>query len=313
MKAVFCSLVWIALAATALAAAPAGDDDWDDDVPAPQIQQAQPMIMLTPEQFEQRVFGVQNGYALAMKQFESQVDLRIEAADRVCKLSDTQKYKLRLAGDCDLKQFKDHCDEMKQKFQNTPIPLNDANKLFAEIQPLQQEWSAGLLNDASLFAKVFHHLLSSDQFAQIRQEETQRQQERFRAKVKLAIATVENSIPLTEKQRESFENLLVAETKPPRISGRYDYYVIMVQASRLPEAKLKAIFDDAQMRALQQLFQQVGRIEQVLKQQGVLDEQAAAPAPAVQAGQLIINGGGGGFGGGGAVFNFNVAPVPAAR
>ena len=169
------------------------------------------------------------------------------------------------------------------------------------------------MNDASLFAKVFHHLLSSDQFAQIRQEETQRQQERFRAKVKLAIATVENSIPLTEKQRESFENLLVAETKPPRISGRYDYYVIMVQASRLPEAKLKAIFDDAQMRALQQLFQQVGRIEQVLKQQGVLDEQAAAPAPAVQAGQLIINGGGGGFGGGGAVFNFNVAPVPAAR
>ena len=271
-------LLCIVFIALGYAVAPAGDDFDDDDVVAPQIQQPQPMIVLTPEQFDQRVFGTQNGYAVAMKQFESQVDLRIEAADRVCKLTDTQKYKLRLAGDADLKEFKDRCDGLKQKFQNAQIPLNDANKIFADIQPLQQEWSTGLLGDTSLFAKVFHHLLSADQFTQLKEEEKQRVQVRYRAKIKLAIATVENSIPLTEKQRTSFEDLLANETKPPKISGRYDYYVIMVQASRLPEAKLKAIFDEAQMRALQQLFQQVGRIEQVLKQQGVLDDDGGGAA-----------------------------------
>jgi len=306
MKVVFGSLLCISLLALEYAAiAFAGDDFDDDDVAVPQVQQPQPMIVLTPEQFDQRVFGAQNGYAVAMKQFESQVDLRIEAADRVCKLTDTQKYKLRLAGDSDLKEFKDRCDSLKQRFQNAQIPLNDANKIFAEIQPLQQEWSTGLLGDASLFAKVFHHLLSSEQFTQLKQEETQRVQVRYRAKIKLAIATVENSIPLTEKQRESFEQLLATETKPPKISGRYDYYVIMVQASRLSDEKLKAIFDEPQMRALKQLFQQVGRIEQVLKQQGVLDDDAAAAPPGVPAAQIIVNGKGGNMGGGA----FNLAPI----
>jgi hypothetical protein len=276
VKAALALLLCSALVATALRAAPlANDDDFDDAPAAPQIQPPQPVIVLTPEQFDQRVFGTPNGYALAMKQFESQVDLRIEAADRVCKLSDTQRYKLRLAGDCDLKQFKNQCEQLKQKFQNTPVPLNDANKVFAEIQPLQQEWNNGLLGESSLFAKVFHHLLSSDQFEQLKQEETLRQKERFRAKIKLAIATVENSIPLTEQQRESFETLLVTETRPPRIFGRYDYYVIMVQAAKLPQEKLKAIFDEAQLRALNQLLQQVSQIEHVLKQQGVLDDNAA--------------------------------------
>ena len=40
-----------------------------------------------------------------------------------------------------------------------------------------------------------------------------------------------------------FVGLLVNDARPPRKSGQRDYWYLMLQAARLPEAKLKPIFD----------------------------------------------------------------------
>ena len=71
--------------------------------------------------------------------------------------------------------------------------------------------------------------------------------------------------------------MLLEETKPPRKFGhQYDYYVIMWQAAKLPEDKLKPLFDDVQWKVLNQQFAQMQGMEQWLKQFGVLSLEADA-------------------------------------
>lgn len=77
---------------------------------------------------------------------------------------------------------------------------------------------------------------------------------------------------MTVEQRQQLEKLLLAETKPPKKFGQLDVQVVLLQASNLPEAKLKNIFDDGQMKSLQQVFQQVKGMEPMFKQQEILPD-----------------------------------------
>jgi hypothetical protein len=61
---------------------------------------------------------------------------------------------------------------------------------------------------------------------------------------------------------------MVNETKPARKSGPYDYYIIVVQLGRLPEAKLKPLFDQSQWRVVSRMLTQYKGMEQWLKQSG---------------------------------------------
>jgi len=86
------------------------------------------------------------------------------------------------------------------------------------------------------------------------------------------LAALESNLPFTDEQRDGFEKLLITETKPPRKFSQFDVQVVLLQAANLPEAKLKNIFDDGQMKSLQQVFQQVKGMEGVLKQQDILPD-----------------------------------------
>jgi hypothetical protein len=228
--------------------------------------------VLTPEQFDQWVFNGVGNCDQAIRQLETQINMRIEAINRVCKLSDAQKQKLHLAASADIKRFRDKYDELKLKLQNTRHNQNDVNKIFTQIQPLQTEWNAGILGDKSVYNKVLHRTLDPEQSQHSEKEEAERDQYRYKSKVKLAVLTLETAMPLTEAQRDAFVKLLVQETHPPNTFGEYDYYVVMLQAAKIKPEKLTVIFDEPQMRALKQVFQQARGLEPVLKQQGVLTD-----------------------------------------
>ncbi len=257
-----------------LVGAPLLADDDDEAADAQQNGQNvnQPQFVLTPEQFDQWVFNGIGNCDQAMKQLETQINMRIEAINRVCKLSEAQKQKLHLAADSDIKRFRDKYDELKQKLQNTRHNQNDINKIFTQIQPLQLEWNAGILGDSSVYNKVLHRTLDPDQSNHSEKEEAERDAYRYQAKVKLAVMTVETSMPLTDKQREAFIKLLLEETHPPKTFGQYDFYVVMFQAAKIKPEKLSAIFDEPQMRGLKQAFQQAEGMQQILKQEGVLPD-----------------------------------------
>lgn len=76
--------------------------------------------------------------------------------------------------------------------------------------------------------------------------------------------------------------LLLQETGPPRQFGQYDFYVVMVQMARIPEDKLKPLFDATQWRTMQRQLDGMRGMEQWLSQTGVLDggpEVAGDPKP----------------------------------
>ncbi len=120
-------------------------------------------------------------------------------------------------------------------------------------------------------AKVLQRTLDPEQTAQLEQQETARRKFRYEAKVGLVVAALESGIPLRDEQRQKLLKVLLEETRPPRQFGQYDYYVVLYQAAKLDEGKLKPIFDDDQWRALTQLFAQIQGIEAHLKRTGVLD------------------------------------------
>jgi hypothetical protein len=254
--------------ATAAAAAP---DDDDDVVEAPAAV-AQPIFVLSAQQFDVWVFAQPGNSGQGIMLLESQLSLRIEAMDRKSKLTDAQKRKLQLAGMSDIKRFSDDYESLKQKLVNTQYSQNDVSKAYNEVQPLQQQWRTGVLGSDSLFSKVLRRTLDPEQSAEDERAEQERIRFQYRAKVQLAIGAIENSMPLTAAQRTDVEKLLLEETRPPKSFGQYDIYVVLIQTSKLPEKKLRAIFDEPQMRALQQMFQQNAQIEQVLRRQGLLND-----------------------------------------
>ncbi len=100
--------------------------------------------------------------------------------------------------------------------------------------------------------------------------------------------TLEQTLKLTANQRRRLEKLLIEETRAPKAFGSYDYYGLIFQAAKIPEDKLKPIFDDDQWQALTQQFQEVRGMKKLLNNGGFLPvDKAAADRPAAADGATL--------------------------
>jgi hypothetical protein len=230
------------------------------------------------EHFEQWVFQQDRNASGARKRLDSQLALQVEDIDRACKLTDEQKKKLQLMGRGDIKRFYDRYETVKQKFQLVKHDQEKVQEIFQDIRPLQMTLQTGMFHDDSLLYKSLHNTLTGEQVARYGAVARQRRAFRHRANVELTVTMLEQGMPLREAQRREFITLVMNETKPPRKSGQYDYYVIMFQLGRLPEGKLKPLFDNAQWKVVNRLFTQYKGMEPFLKQNGLWpdeDDEAA--------------------------------------
>jgi len=244
------------------------------EAPAPE----QPQFIYSDENFNQWVFGVNRNPQAARSRLDSLLTVRMEDADRACTLTDAQKAKLRLAGRGDLKHYFDKVDLARKRFELVRSDQNKINEFLQEIQPLTSIANAGPFADGSLFAKTLARTLTPAQTAGYQEMNRDRKKFRYRAKVDLLVVTLDNVVGLRDDQRKRFVKLLLDETRPAKREGPYDYYVLMYQVSKLPEAKLKPLFDDAQWRKLNAQLAQMNGIEQFLRTNNFLpdDEPAAA-------------------------------------
>src|SRR5438034_7694 len=76
--------------------------------------------------------------------------------------------------------------------------------------------------------------------------EAERRKTRHQAKVRLFVAILEQSCPLKSSQRDALVDVLLKETRPALRSSEYDWYVVVVQAGKIPDDKLKPTLDKAQ-------------------------------------------------------------------
>ena len=221
-------------------------------------------FVLSDTQFNQWVFRGDRPQDDA----DSEIAIALEAITRCCRLTAAQQEKLRLAGRGDFARFDQQLYELRQELVDKSYDQNEVNKVYQKIRPLATIYQAGLLGPSSLFAKVVRETLTPEQTEEYEAEQTARRQARHADKVQLFVALLERSCPLSDKQRTALVELLLAETKPPTRSGVYDWYVVPVQVAVIPQEKLQAILDDAQMRVLNKSLERYRGIEQLLKQRG---------------------------------------------
>jgi hypothetical protein len=228
------------------------------------------------EQIDQQLYGRFGGAGVAHNKLDAALALRIDDVERICGLTEAQKKKVQVAGRGDIKRFFDRVEETKRKFQGGPN--NQFNNIWQEIQPLQAELTAGLFGDDSLFAKTVMRTLNEDQAAKYGNVLRERSLVRYQATVAWCVVQLDKSVGLSDEQRHRLVELLMMETRPPKRFGQNDYWYMMLQASKLPESKIKPIFDNVQWRILQRQLMQGRSMEQWLKMSGVMEDDKPAGA-----------------------------------
>jgi hypothetical protein len=250
----------------------------DDDEPEEnQNAQAAAMIrdvmvqqMPNVEQVDQWIFGRFGGSGGARNKLDSSLKLRIDDLDRACHISDLQKKKLLLAGRGDIKRFFDKIEEVKRKFQNGQNDLN-AN-IWQDIQPLQVELNTGLFGDDSIYRKSISRTLGGDQISRYESLVRERKMVRYKATIEWFVVHLDKGLGFSDDQRQHFVELLVNESRPPKKFGQGDYWYLMLQTARVPESRLKPIFDVPQWRLLSRQFDQARGMEAWLKSNGVVPD-----------------------------------------
>jgi hypothetical protein len=223
-------------------------------------------FQLSNETFNQWVYGNPRTSIDA----DSEIEVAVDAVERTCQLTESQREKLRLAGRGDLARFNQRVDALRAKYAGKMHDQNDIGRIHQEIQPLNATYQAGLLGPSSLFSKVLRGLLTPDQLTRYAAEQVARTRARHEAKVRLYVAALERRCALDDAQRTALVALLIAETQPPKRSSQFDQYVVLVQAARISEEQYRGILDAEQYRVMTKTFEQARGLEQHLKQQGVL-------------------------------------------
>jgi len=245
-----------------------GEDDWDAQGRVPEATPDMRAAADVEVNVMQQICGSQ-GQSQAQKKVESLITLRVGALERAGGLSKDQTEKLRVAGAQDTQRFFRELDDLRLKCRG--LNWND-RKFQEEIYPkmfeLQSRFNGGLFADGSLFQKVLRSLARDNPTAPYIKEEQDRQQSRFRAMIEVTVVRFENGVSMTESQRQQFLKVLFDELKPPQNFGRQTEYVVFYQMTKIDEAKLRPIFDDAQWRVLGNWLRNAKAMEQHLKRLG---------------------------------------------
>ena len=238
----------------------------------------QPVFVMADENFEQWIFREFQNSAGARGRLDALLNLNIESVAEVCGLSEAQRQKLWLAGRGDIKRFFDSVDVLRRKFQQVKTDQNRLQELFRDVQPLHATFAAGPYGESSIFFKALKNTLTSEQTELYEQAARDRRAFLYRARVEELVVKLDEAITLRATQRRQFEKVLLEETRPPAQFGVYDDYVMLWQASRIPEERLKPVFDDRQWRTLSRHFEKIRGMEPFLKSNGLLPDGAAGAA-----------------------------------
>ncbi len=276
------SFAAIALAASCSTARAQGRDLIDDDNDV-EIEDAVdalrlPRVAGIAVQFDFLVYG-REGAEESRRRLAFRLKSRIAQIDRACTLTKEQRNKLAVAGRVDITRTFTRLDELKKQYS---VALKDARKqrqVLEEIVPFRKVMAEmDCFGEGSLFSKILKSNLSPQQVASQDKAAKDARMAQHRATVAWVVRSVDTWLLLKPEQHQKLEDLLLAETRPPRKWGEYDYYGLMCQAARLSEKKLKPIFNDDQWRKIQTQLAEALRIEKMLRIEGFLPDEDVADA-----------------------------------
>jgi hypothetical protein len=239
------------LAMTLLATILTGSVSWAQEVDDDEPQKPPPRRRRAAPVEEAWAFGKKRADAQA--QVESRLTLEIERIERSCRITEEQKRKLQLAGRGDLKRLLDRVDEVRRKLHDSKSNQAQRDAIEMEMQPLHTQLTEDLPLRGSMFAKTLTRTLSDDQMAAYREGLRESRRFRLRAQVDLVVEVFDLAASCSDEQRQRLTKLLLEETRLPSKTDE-EFQVVLAQAIRLPESKLRPIFDDSQWRPLSRLI-----------------------------------------------------------
>ena len=233
------------------------------------------------ENFDQWVFSNCGNLTEAKKRIDSRLELSIEEVHRICSLTTEQLQKLRLAGRGDTKRFLDRVEAVRKHFQKIKNDQAQFQQIWQEIGPLQLEFQAGLFKQNSMYHKSIERTLHEEQLKKWKQAEEQRRLFRRRAALEMALLSFEEKIPLRDTQRQELLKLVLElpEIAPQAAAVPVQFGMMLPDVTqsltKIPEEKLKAIFDDYQWGAAKKLIQQM-TVQAEAMQKAIHDQEEQA-------------------------------------
>jgi hypothetical protein len=223
----------------------------------------EPLFTINEATFNRMMYGSgQSGDSLR-ERLDRALALKIADTNRTLGLSQDQRSALELAGRGDIKHRFDRIEDRRDVI-NRRLTQEEYLKLRQDLQAMQNAHGDDLFGEGSLYAKALKAMLSDVMAARYRKVEREKRQILYRARVEQYVAGIDNGIGLTADQRRRFVAVLLEETQPPKIFSNYDLLLVQYQAARLPEARLRPIFDELQWRVLGQRFGAARGIEQTI-------------------------------------------------
>jgi hypothetical protein len=238
------------------------------------VQPMNRVWIMNDEQFDQWVFGAPRNSRAGRNQLDSLLTLQVDDVARIGQLTELQKKKLVLAGRGDIKRFLEKVEEKRQKFEKVKTDQNKVGEIYQELLPLRSILQTGLFNQGSLYAKTLKTVLNDQEIDEYQKRIREKNQFRYRAKIELVVAQLDQSVGFRADQRRGFIELILSETEPPDRYGQYDYYVVLYQAAHVPAAKLEPLFEQRQWAVLQRCLNQGRGMEPFLRGQGLLPARA---------------------------------------
>jgi hypothetical protein len=264
------------LTATVLATAGGGEPAQAQDK-AEEEKEEQPVQparkpTLTAADLEQWAYGP-GGVDRARVRLEARLAWEIQKIDRIARLTPEQKKKLELAGRGDIKRRLDQIWERISTVGGGPVDRVQARGILVEMQRLNVDSNPQVFGDDSLFAKTLTRTLAPEQRARHAERQILAS---YQLRVQWVIFPLVRQLRMSPEQQRRFVAAIVEGTRPLKRYGELDEAAILLQAARLPEAKLRPIFNESQWRRLGPHLDAARRMEKVLIEQGYVDRVGAA-------------------------------------
>jgi hypothetical protein len=191
--------------------------------------------------------------------------------------------KLQLAGRGDIKRFMDRVNHVASVMEEPGSSVEDLRGARLEMIDLGTLAGPRLFGDDSLLCKTLGSTLDQDQAAARERALLQRNAVRHRTAIDSAVKALQTNLGMNEEEGTRLAELLLRETRPPRKFGYGpDIALVLFQASRIPEARIRPIFDDAQWRIMSRwmaIYVRGASGEETLKRNGFVFDDVVAIRP----------------------------------
>jgi hypothetical protein len=270
--------VFLLLTALGRGGSPARAQSIDDDDEPVVVAPQQLHYLVNEAMFNRMVYGNWTPET-ARNKLDSLLNLKIATVEKNSSISRAQKERIALAGRGDIKSIFDRIDDKKGVLDKQVDPL-EYRKLTQELRPLQNLWQKDPFGEGSYFSKALKAALDEAQSERITDLDDEAKRRGHLARIDQVVVALDTLLGLTAEQRRRLTELLTEETQPPAVFGTHDFHVILYQMARLPETKVRPIFDDPQWHTLRGPFLQAKAMKPFLVSNGYLAADAAdGPVP----------------------------------